>query len=100
MLRPSAETANNGGAGGNRTPVHQPLSARDTTIPVLSLRSNADGSVTGALGAQVAVQLSVRSSVFLDVIGLSQCHSPLLLPGCGELAPCDLAAHGCSLPLN
>jgi hypothetical protein len=66
----------------------------------LSLRSNAGGSVTSALGAQVAAQLSVRSSVFLDVSILSCCHSPLLLPGCGELAPCDLAAHGCSLPLN
>ena len=26
-----------GGAGGNRTPVHQPLSARDTTIPAVVL---------------------------------------------------------------
>ena len=88
------------GAGGNRTPVHQPLNARDTTIPTLSLRSNAGGSVTSALGALVAERLFVRSSVFPNVIGLSQCHSPLLLPGCGELAPCDLAAHGCSLPPN
>ena len=88
------------GAGGNRTPVHQPLSARDTTIPTLSLRSNAGGSVTSALGAQVAIRLSELSLVFSNVSILSCCHSPLLLPGCGELAPCDLAAHGCSLPLN
>ena len=86
----------NGGAGGNRTPVHQPLSARDTTIPTSTLRSVTGGSATRALGAQVASRLSELSLVFPNVSVLSRCHSPLLLPGCGELAPCDLAAHGCS----
>ena len=33
----SDHAAENGGAGGNRTPVHQPLSARDTTIPTVVL---------------------------------------------------------------
>ena len=42
----------------------------------------------------------MRSSVFPNVNSLSCRHSPLLLPGCGELAPCDLAAHGCSLQPN
>jgi len=35
--------------------------------------------------------------VFLIVSVLSCRHPPLLLPGCGELAPCGLAAHECSL---
>ena len=88
------------GAGGNRTPVHQPLSARDTTIPTSALRSTTGESATYAQSAEVAVCLSIRSSVFPNVNSLSCRHSPLLLPGCGELAPCDLAAHGCSLPPN
>ena len=37
---------NSCGAGGNRTPVHQPLSARDTTIPTSTLRSVTGGSAT------------------------------------------------------
>ena len=36
------------------------------------------------------------SSVFPNVSVLSRCHPPLLLPGCGGSAPCDLAAHECS----
>ena len=88
------------GAGGNRTPVHQPLNARDTTIPNIvatQQHRRVDWLMPKHLPAE---RLSVRSLVFPNVIGLSQCHSPLLLPGCGELAPCDLAAHDCSLPPN
>ena len=69
-------------------------------FPTSVLRSTTGGSDTSALSAQVAEQLSTRSLVFPNVNSLSCRHSPLLLPGCGELAPCDLAAHDCSLPPN
>jgi hypothetical protein len=35
--------------------------------------------------------------VFLIVSVLSRRHPPLLLPGCGELAPCAIAGHDVSL---
>jgi len=36
------------------------------------------------------------SAVFPTVNGLSCRHPPLLLPGCGGSAPCDITVHWCS----
>ena len=89
-------TSLNGGAGGNRTPVHQALFTSATTIPVVVLtqhRRRVDYLVT-----QAACGLSHKSKVFPIVSGLSRRHPPLLLPGCDGLAPCGIAAHDVSLP--
>ena len=88
----------NGGAGGNRTPVHQALFTSDTTIPVLVLTQH--HRRVGYLIAEIACCLSNRSMVFLIVSVLSRRHPPLLLPGCDELAPCAIAGHDVSLPLK
>ena len=85
----------NGGAGGNRTPVHQTLFASDTTIPVVMLTQHhrrVDCFLT-----KTACRLSGRSLVFPNVSGLSRRHPSLLLPGCDELAPCAIAGHDVSL---
>ena len=83
-----------GGAGGNRTPVHQARRASDTTIPALVLtqhRRRVDHPV-----ARVACRLSGMSLVFPNVSCLSRRHPPLLLPGCGGSAPCAIAGHDVS----
>ena len=82
------------GAGGNRTPVHQALNDRDTTIP--DFRTDAV-LPAGRLARRPSAQLSERSAVFHAVSGLSRRHPPLLLPGCGGSAPCAIAGHDDSL---
>ena len=84
-----------GGAGGNRTPVHQALFTSDTTIPVAVLTQH--HRRVDYLIAQAACRLSGRSLVFPNVSCLSRRHPSLLLPGCDELAPCAIAGHDVSL---
>ena len=86
----------NGGAGGNRTPVHQALRASDTTIPVLALTQH--HRRVGYPVTRIACRLSDMSTVFPIASVLSRRHPSLLLPGCDELAPCGIAAHDVSLP--
>ena len=74
------------GAGGNRTPVRRAVTVRATTIPEHQaswLPARRVGWTTRVLPPG----LSPMSAVFLAVSLLSGCHPPLLLPGCGELAP-------------
>ena len=82
--------------GGIRTPVHQAVTARATTIPECGAhgapppgRLTSGWRSTDRLSEPSAV-LSLPSACFQAVI------PPLLLPGCGGAAPCGLAAHdGC-----
>jgi hypothetical protein len=61
------------GAGGNRTPVHQPLSDRDTTIPAVVLTQH---------HRRVDYPLRDRGTTFRAVIGLSRRHQsfPMSFP--------------------
>ena len=85
-----------GGAGGNRTPVHQAVTDPATTIPDFA----ADASLTGGSADRhewrSTDRLSELSAVFPAVSGLSRRHPSLLLPGCGGSAPCGIAAHDVS----
>ncbi|CAB4584453.1 unannotated protein [freshwater metagenome] len=86
-----------GGAGGNRTPVHQASSARATTIPdLLPDAGRLAGQLTVTRRWRPTNRLSESSSVFPDVSCLSRCHPPLLLPGCGGSAPCAISGHDVS----
>jgi len=87
-----------GGAGGNRTPVRLVRTVRATTIP----ESVAYGNHTaGSDEAETSPpDLSPMPTVFPVVSLLSDCHPPLLLPGCGEQAPCAIAGHDFSLPTD
>ena len=84
-----------GGAGGNRTPVRLVRTVRATTIP----ESVAYGNHTaGSDEAETSPpDLSPMPTVFPVVSLLSGCHPPLLLPGCGEQAPCAITGHDFSL---
>ena len=84
----------NGGAGGNRTPVHQTLFASDTTIPVVMLTQH--HRRVDCLLTKTACRLSDKSLVLPNVSVLSRRHPSLLLPGCDELAPCAIAGHDVS----
>jgi len=85
------------GAGENRTPVHQALNARATTIPdFLPDAGSPAGRLAVALERRPANRLSESSSVFPDASCLSRCHPPLLLPGCGGSAPCAISGHDVS----
>ena len=89
------------GAGGNRTPVHQPVNEPATTIPDIEAdaASPAGRLVITRDGWPPTPGLSLESAVFPAVSGLSHRHPPLLLPGCGGVAPCGIAAHDvCQLP--
>ncbi len=87
------------GAGGNRTPVHQAENARATTIPDFETDAISPAGRLPRL-PEATTRLSVRSAVFHAVSGLSNCHSPLLLPGCGESAPCAISGHDVSSSPN
>ena len=54
------------GAGGNRTPVHQAMSARDTTIP------DFEADATSSAGRMTFGYPMVSESSFRPVIGLSR----------------------------
>ena len=82
-----------GGAGGNRTPVHQASSASATTIPGSGAHATPSA---GRLPRGAACRLSGKPAVFPAVSGLSLRHPPLLLTGCGGSAPCGIAAHDVS----
>jgi len=73
------------------------MSARDTTIPDFFPDA---GKPAGRLAITrrwwPATRLSEQSSVFPDASSLFRCHSPLLLPGCGESAPCAISGHDVS----
>ena len=85
------------GAGENRTPVHQALNARATTIPdCLPDAGSPAGRLAVARKRRPANRLSESSSVFPDASCLSRCHPPLLLPGCGGSAPCAISGHDVS----
>ena len=62
----------NGGAGGNRTPVHQTLTIRDTTIP--NFVANAATSV----GRLVTAEAVTRGLSFQTVSILSCCQRSFL----------------------
>jgi hypothetical protein len=87
-----------GGAGGNRTPVHQPTDETATTIPAsrLTLPRRRVGWL--APRGLPTPGLCLESAVFPAVSGLFHRHPPLLLPGCGGPAPCGIAAHDDSSP--
>ena len=89
-----------GGAGGNRTPVHQPVDEPATTVPDFEAiaASPAGRLVTPRTRPSPTPGLSLGSAVFPAVSGLSHRHPPLLLPGCGGPAPCGIAAHDDSSP--
>ena len=91
---PRCLATSHSGAGGNRTPVHQPPSGPATTIPDAEPDA---GSLAGQLILRSTSGLSRKSAVFLAVSGLSHRHPSLLLPGCDGLAPCGIAAHDDSL---
>ncbi len=94
---PSSHPLTLGGAGGNRTPVHQALNARATTIPdSLPNAGRPAGRLAVTRKWRPANRLSESSSVFPDVSRLSCCHPPLLLPGCGGSAPCAISGHDVS----
>jgi hypothetical protein len=78
------------GAGGNRTPVHQPVNGPATTIPGFGPDA---GPSAGRLTLRSTPSLFRVSFVFPNVSGLSRRHPPLLLPGCGGSAPCGISAH-------
>ena len=87
------------GAGGNRTPVHQAENARATTIPDFEADATSPAGRLSRL-PETTTRLSVRSAVFHAVSGLSNCHPPLLLPGCGGSAPCAISGHDVSSSPN
>ena len=78
------------GAGGNRTPVHQPVYEPATTIPDAAPDA---GALAGQLILRSTPELSRESALFLAVSVLSRRHPSLLLPGCDGLAPCGITAH-------
>ena len=90
----------NGGAGGNRTPVHQALNVRDTTIPTFSLTQGDRRVSWPSVARWPANRLSESSSVFPDASSLFRCHPPLLVPGCGGSAPCAISGHDVSSQPN
>ena len=88
------------GAGGNRTPVHQALNVRDTTIPAFSLTQGDRRVSWPSVARWPTNRLSESSSVFPDVSSLFRCHPPLLVPGCGGSAPCAISGHDVSVLPN
>jgi hypothetical protein len=84
-----------GGAGGNRTPVHQAETVRATTVPDLEADATSPAGRLTTSGPRLVFPGSQWS--FHTVSGLSRRHPPLLLPGCGGSTPCGLAAHDVSL---
>jgi hypothetical protein len=68
-----------GGAGGNRTPVHQAMSARATTIPEVWPNGS---HLPGQLTLRSPPRLSSKPADFPAVSGLSHRHRLLLVPGC------------------
>ena len=90
----------NCGAGGNRTPVHQALNVRDTTIPTFSLTQGDRRVSWPSVARWPANRLSESSSVFPDASSLFRCHPPLLVPGCGGSAPCAISGHDVSSQPN
>ncbi len=85
------------GAGGNRTPVHQPVDEPATTVPGFEAYA-APPAGRLVTSRSPTPGLSLEPAVFPAVSGLSHRHPPLLLPGCGGPAPCGIAAHDDSSP--
>ncbi len=85
----------NGGAGGNRTPVHQALDDR-ATIPTSVLTQHHRWVDFPSPKWWATCRLCDMSADFPAASVLSRCHPSLLLPGCDGLAPCGIAAHGVS----
>ena len=83
--------------GGNRTPVRRAVDDRATTIPEVYGSTAAAPPGRWASRRRPPPGLSLRSAVFLAVSGLSRRQPPLLLPGCGDQAPC---VHRWSLVLS
>jgi hypothetical protein len=82
------------GAGGNRTPVHQALTVRATTVPDIFPDA---GRPAGQLGRRLPggprTVFPARHSSFRTSADLCRRHPSLLLPGCDGLAPCVIADH-------
>jgi hypothetical protein len=72
-------TSSWGGAGGNRTPVHQAMSARATTIPEVWPNGS---HLPGQLTLRSPPRLSSKPADFPAVSGLPHRHRLLLVPGC------------------
>ena len=97
-LRPAGVVlpVTHGGAGENRTPVREAVDDRATTIPMVEPLRLAHCWVRWP---KPPARLCELSAVFLAVSVLSHRQPPLLLPGCGGLAPCAIAGHDVSLGL-
>lgn len=80
-------------------PGFEPGSAGKAPSPIRPspVHGSAAAVLLGQLGHPTG-RLSRLSTVFPVVGLLSGCHPPLLLPGCGELAPCAITGHDFSLP--
>jgi hypothetical protein len=82
------------GAGGNRTPVHQALTVRATTVPDIFPDA---GRPAGQLGRRLPggprTVFPAGHSSFRTSADLCRRHPSLLLPGCDGLAPCVIADH-------